>query len=72
MSNYYPAEANQNPTASHVRREEQISLVKPSNDLFKKFLIIIFIAAVAFWALVLPFFSKSIITAVKSWLHIAG
>jgi hypothetical protein len=45
---------------------------KTFTRLFKTIFILIFIAAVLFSALIVPFFRESILTTVKNWFQIVG
>ena len=61
MSNSHSVEVNR---ILRVTGEQQASLFTSFVSQLKKFLLIAFVIAVAFWALVLPFFSESIIKTI--------
>jgi hypothetical protein len=54
------------------RGGEQVSLLTLLISQVKRFLIIIYLLAVLFSALVVPFIRESIITTVRNWLSMAG
>jgi hypothetical protein len=68
MSNSRSIEAGQVLSDS----ENEASVVKQFASLIKKVLIVIYLAAVLFSAIVVPMFRESILTAVKSWLGVTG
>jgi hypothetical protein len=53
-------------------RENEASSLRQFASLIKKVLIVIYLAAVLFSAIVVPMFRESILTAVKNWLGVTG
>jgi hypothetical protein len=53
-------------------REDEASPLRQFTGLIKKVLIVIYLAAVLFSAIVVPMFRESIMTAVKNWLGVTG
>jgi hypothetical protein len=52
--------------------ENEASVLRQFTSLIKKVLIVIYLAAVLFTAIVVPIFRESILTAVKNWLGVTG
>jgi hypothetical protein len=53
-------------------RENEASALRQFASLIKKVLIVIYLAAVLFSAIVVPMFRESILTTVKNWLGVPG
>ena len=68
MSNSRSIEAGQ--VISNMQNEA--SVLRQFTSLIKKVLIVIYLAAVLFTAIVVPIFRESILTAVKNWLGVSG
>ena len=70
MSNSRSIEAGQ--VLSDRENEAEAPSLKQFASLIKKVLIVIYLAAVLFSAIVVPMFRESILTAVKNWLGVTG
>ena len=68
MSRTQSIEANQEVSVS----ENESLLLKQFTRILKRVLIVIYLVAVLFSAIVVPMFRESILTAVKSWLGVSG
>jgi hypothetical protein len=68
MSNSRSIEAGQ--VISNMQNEA--SVLRQFTSLIKKVLIVIYLAAVLFTAIVVPIFRESILTAAKNWLGVSG
>jgi hypothetical protein len=52
--------------------ENEASALRQFTSLLKRILIVFYLAAVLFSAIVVPMFRESILTAVKNWLGVSG
>ena len=68
MSQSHSIEANQGLSVA----ENDSLFLKQFIRLLKRVLIVIYLVAVLFSAVVVPMFRESILTAVKSWLGVSG
>ena len=68
MSQSHSIEADQDLSVA----ENDSLFLKQFIRLLKRVLIVIYLVAVLFSAIVVPMFRESILTAVKSWLGVSG
>ncbi len=69
MSTWHSIAANRD---TEIAGPQRVSLLTQLTSRVKRFAILLYILAVFFSALVVPFFRESIIESVKKWLVVAG